>query len=210
MKTSPLRPHQAVRDESSRFIAPDFQKPFDLDAELAAIPKTATVRGMFIGMINDHARSVLGHPLSDDDPHAFGSIPARDYLTLVAKAAQTFHPAVPPREGIRRLGQRVFSDFNENMVGKAIFAVAGKSFDRLAQLAPKAYEVSYAPCSVRSMIRAPGHVHVVFEPMYILPECFHIGAWEDAARFCGGTVRVLHSVATEPGHMEYDITFSKA
>lgn len=210
MKSSPLRPLHAVRDEVTRFVAPDFHRPFDLDVELSGIPESATVRGMFFGMVNDHARSVFGHPLTEDDPHAFGSFSARAYLALIAKAARAIHPAVPMREGIRRLGQRVFTDFYETMVGKAIFAVGGKNFDRLAQLAPKAYEVSYSPCSVRAQVREPGHVHVVYEPMYIFAETFHVGAWENAARYCGGEARILHSQPTSTGYLELDITFVRS
>jgi len=208
MKTAPLRQQDGIRDDAKRFVAPDFARPFDLDAELAAIPSNATVRGMFFGMVNEHARSALGHPLSSDDPHAFESASARAYLELLAKAAAALYPMVPRREGIRRLGHRVFSDFYETMVGKAIFTVAGKNFDRLAALAPKAYEVSYSPCSVHTTVRAPGRVHVVFDPMYVFPESFHIGAWENAAKFCGGALKVLHTIPTRAGHLEYDLTFT--
>jgi uncharacterized protein (TIGR02265 family) len=190
--------------ELSRFEAPRWDAPFDVEAEIAAAPPEGTVRGMFFDFLIDRVRRLTGQRIDDTSRIAFGKYPMREYLRLLVRTATILHPAVPRREGLRRLGQQVFADFYETMIGRAIFSVAGSSMERICALAPKAYDVSYEPVNVQTHLRGPKHGHVIMGPMYVFPDTFHVGAWEGAARFCAqeATVRIQK---TRPGYVEYDV-----
>lgn len=184
----------------------DWQEPFDLEAALASVPEDATVRGMFFQFLEGRLLRVNGKPLGDYEHGAFQPYPAREYVRMIHTTARTLFPELPVREALRRVGHFLYDDFERTMVGKAIFAVAGRDFSRLCALAHKAYAVSYAPCELRAEVVSRGRATVVMAPVHILPDTFQVGAWEGAARFCGlsPTVRV-HRV--RPGFVELELRY---
>jgi uncharacterized protein (TIGR02265 family) len=190
--------------ELSRFEAPRWEAPYDVEAEILEAPPDATVRGMFFDFIVSRVEMVTGQRFDTTSRIAFGKYPMREYMRLLSRAAEIIHPSVSKREGLRRLGQLVFDDFYETMIGRAIFSVAGRSMERICALAPKAYDVSYGPTQVLTFMRGPKHAQVIHSPMYVFAETFHVGAWEGAARF-SGTEAVVRVQKTRPGHFEYDV-----
>lgn len=188
------------------FESVDWLEPFDLEAALAVIPEDATVRGMFFQFLEGHLLRVNGKPLGEFEHGAFQPYPARDYVRMIHATALALYPDAPVREALRRVGHFLYDDFQRTMVGRAIFAVAGRDFARLCSLAHKAYGVSYAPCELRAAVVSPGRATVVMAPVHILPDTFQVGAWEGAARFCGlsPTIRI-HRV--RPGFVEFDVRY---
>jgi uncharacterized protein (TIGR02265 family) len=192
----------------STFVKPDFDKPLDLAATIAEVPESATVRGMFFQMLNDRARREQGQPLRENVPPAFSRGSMRDYMELLVAAATTLYPNVPVREGLRRVGHTLYDDFFSTMVGKAIFSVAGRNFLRLTDLAPRAYEVSYEPCALRTEILGPNNVRVAMRPVHVFPDSFQVGAWEGAARFCSIEPMIRITPYATSGFLELDITYA--
>jgi uncharacterized protein (TIGR02265 family) len=181
---------EQLQSDLGRFELPMWDAPYDIDAEIAAAPEQGTVRGMFFDFVIDKVRATTGQRIDDTARVAFGKYPVREYMRLLARGAQVLYPNVSRREGLRRMGHTLFDEFYETMIGRAIFSVAGRSLERICSLAPKAYDVSYEPVSVQTHLRGVKHAHIIFSPMFIFPETFHVGAWEGAARFCGNEATV--------------------
>lgn len=174
------------------FKTPDWNAPFDASTELFAIPDQAKVRGMFFGFVHESLERARISGVSAPRPGAFEWAPMRDYVQLLIDAAPRLHPGLPPREQLRRVGWTLFDDFERTMVGKAIFAVAGRDFRRIVTLASKAYSVSYDPCVLQGHMQSDRVAIVTMDPVYVLPDCYQVGAWEGAARFAGqsATIRI--------------------
>jgi len=194
---------RAVHDT---FVVPRWDAPFEVEREIEAAPPNASVRGMFFDFAVNRARRVSKRAISSESRIAFMHYPMRDYMRLLADCAREAYPHAPAREGLRRMGAHLYDDFLETMVGRAIFSVAGKRFDKIAVLAPKAYSASYAPCQLRTAITESKTIHVRFEPMYVFMDTFHVGAWEGVARFCG-TEASIRVRTTAPGFGEYEVRY---
>lgn len=195
---------QATTTDPSGFGAPQWDAPFDVAREIADVPEDATVRGMFFDFVVEHVHEVTRTRIDTTTRLAFGRYPMRDYLALLVEGAEMLHPRVGTREALRRVGHHVFEEFCETMIGRAIFSVAGRNMDRIIALAPKAYDVSYAPTIVQTHMVGPSAARVSMTPMFVFPDTFHVGVWEGAGRFCGVTtvVRVQKSRAD---FVEYDV-----
>ncbi len=183
------------------FAEPDWNAPLDVDARIEAVPEDAVVRGMFIQDLVDIARNA-GQPDDSKRYIAFKTYPVREYVRLIAETAARLAPNAPLREACRRLGRTVYPTFEKTMVGSAIFAFAGRRFDRVAHLAAKAYGVALNPSNVSTTTLAPGHIRAELRSIYALPECFQVGVWEGAMEVCG--VEGLVDVAI---HSDCDVDF---
>lgn len=188
------------------FMAPDWNAPFDAKAELAAVPADGRVRGMFFGFLHDALHKAGLPDAKAPRPGAFEWAPMRDYVQLLIDAAPRLHPGLSPREQLRRVGWTLFDDFERTMVGKAIFAVAGRDFARVVMLASKAYSVSYEPCMLNGHLQTGNMAIIELDPVYVLPDSYQVGAWEGAARFAGRspTIRVDRK---GPGRATFEIQF---
>lgn len=196
----------ADRVATNHFTLPRWDGPFDPESEIDAAPPNATVRGMFFDFAVDRAKRVTGRSIASESRVAFLQYSMRDYMRLLVACAREAFPLAPPREQLRRMGAFLYDDFLETMVGRAIFSVAGKRFDRIGVLAPKAYSASYSPCVLHTSIVEANTVHIRFDPMHVFMDTFHYGAWEGAARFSGkeATIRVHRS---RPGYGEFEIKY---
>lgn len=190
--------------ELGRFELPRWDAPYDVESDIDAAPADATVRGMFFDFVLDRVRKETGQSIDDQSRIAFGKYPMREYLKLLTRGASVLYPGVPLREGLRRLGFTTYNEFFETMIGRAIFSIAGRSFERVTTIAPKAYEVCYDPTFVDAKLIGPKNVRVVMAPMFVFPDTFHVGVWEGAARLYGheAEVRVKR---TRPGYVDYDV-----
>lgn len=191
---------------TSSFVEPRWDAPFDAEAEIDAAPSNALVRGMFFDFAVDRAKRATNRSVASESRVAFLQYSMRDYMRLLVECSRAAFPDVTAREGLRRMGAHLYDDFLETMVGRAIFSVAGKRFDRIGALAPKAYLASYEPCEVRTTVVAEKLFHVRFEPMHVFLDTFHLGAWEGAARFCGTQAKIRVHVG-RPGYGELEIAY---
>jgi uncharacterized protein (TIGR02265 family) len=186
------------------FEHPRWDAPYDLHAEIAAAPAHGTIRGMFFDFVLDRVREKTGSSLDDTSRTAFGKYPMREYLALLGESSAILHPGVPQREALRRLGNTVYDEFLSTMVGRAIFSIAGKSFERVTVVAPRAYEACYEPVRVETRVMGPNFVRVTMSPMFVFADTFHVGVWEGAARLYGHEpdVRIKKKF---PGYVDYEV-----
>jgi uncharacterized protein (TIGR02265 family) len=180
------------------FLAPDWNEPLDASERLARTPADATIRGQFFEMIAAAAKAV-GRPLRDPARRvSFMKYSVREYMDLAVSTAGELYPGASLREGLRRLGQHVYPAYQNTMIGAAIFALGGKDFERVAALAPKAYDVSLSPGAVT--IRKLGGRHLVAElrDVYNFADCLQVGVWEGAMNVCSVSGEIylkVHGVA---------------
>ena len=112
-----------------------------LDAWSALVPDDAATRGMFFHNIAD-ALKAGGLPPPEEHFIAFKHYPLKTYWALMRDAAARLHPDEPEALGVYQIAHVVYPNFAASMLGRAIFAVAGRDFGRIVSLAPRAYEAS--------------------------------------------------------------------
>lgn len=185
---------------------PRWDLPFDPEPEIQAAPTHAMVRGMFFDFAVDRARRISSKTVATQSRVAFVQYSMRDYMRLLADCAAISFPHESLRSGLRRLGTHLYDDFSDTMIGRAIFSVSGRRFDKLVAMAPRAYSTSYDPCELKTSVIAPDLALVRFEPMHVFMDTFHYGAWEGAARYCHVTPTIRVHLE-RPGIGEFEIGF---
>lgn len=182
------------------FHPPRFSQPVDLDAHLRKLPAGATCRGLyFLTPLAQLQRVAPQHELLRPGQLggrryvAFSTYPYADFLRLLVAVAPVIHPGLPPGEGLRRLGQGGYDALLSNHIGRVIFGVFGRDFERVVMAGPRGYDVSVNFGSLRSELVAPRHVRYHFTGRPIFLETYQVGIIEGGMRACkvAGEVRVL-------------------
>jgi uncharacterized protein (TIGR02265 family) len=173
------------------YVEPDWTSPIDFEARIAAVPEAAQVRGMFLQLllqaVHPEARAKLG-------PRrylAFKNYPLREYVELLQLCCENT-PTIPAAECVRRLGRAVYPTYATTVTGTAIFAMAGNSFRRVAELAPSAYKIAIHPGTITARSVSDNHAEIEFRDVYNLPDFHQVGIWEGAMAVCHarGAIRV--------------------
>lgn len=175
------------------FEAPDFSSPLDEAETLARIPEEATVKGMFLASAVAEIRA-QGH-----EPPTIGAfLPFDDYsmrhaVELLFAAARVVYPAVPIREGIRRLTRPAYATFAGTLIGKVLFATVGRSPAAVYRLAARAWPHGASHGRLASDV-LDDRTAVVVASEFPLPEAAAVGIAEGVLRGCRreGTVAVRH------------------
>ena len=173
-----------LRYDLSMFADPDWSQPIDFEARLAAIPPTSMVRGMFLQLLVDSIGPTHMAKRMTRRYSAFKNYPLREYVELLAFAAEHMRKKVPA-DCLRRLGWRVYPSYAKTITGTAIFAVAGYDFRRMIELSPTAYHISLEPAEVVIKTIQPQYALVELRHMYNVPEFHQVGIWEGAMQTCG-------------------------
>ena len=185
------------------FAEPDWSQPIDFAARVAAVPTSAMVRGMFMQFLLAAAPGEVVERYTARRYIAFKSYPMREYVEILAHACEASSD-LKPAECLRRLGWTVYPNYAKTITGTAIFAVAGKNFARVVELASAAYRVTLPPASVHVVSMEQRHAVVQLREVWNLPEFHQVGIWEGAMRVCDteGEIKI-DSVA--PGQVDFDV-----
>ncbi|MBI5497046.1 MAG: DUF2378 family protein [Deltaproteobacteria bacterium] len=185
-----------------RFPSPDWQAPLDLDAQVAAVPPSHTVRGMSINGVLD-AMAAMGRPLRDQPRRvAFKDHPQAEMVAVLVQAARAL-PDLPPREALRRVGQAHLEKLQENMVMRVMFAGLGQSLgvQAAAALLPRAYRAASSHEQVEVLANEPRRLMLRYRDCYSFADCFQVGVLEGGLRNFKVTprlgVRVVSRAETE-------------
>jgi uncharacterized protein (TIGR02265 family) len=173
------------------FSVPDFAAPLDVGARLKLIPPHATVKGMVLdGVLKETAR--LGQALPTRGPYVgYKDYPLPEFLALQVEAAARVFPALPPREGLRRLGQGAYPALFQSMIGRVLFGVLGKNPETLVKVAPKGYAVTGNTGQVDVIEATPQGALLRFQEFYGFLDSYHVGVLEGAITACNRSGRVL-------------------
>jgi uncharacterized protein (TIGR02265 family) len=102
----------------------------DIEALIATIPDSYTIRGLFftqlvadLGDAFAPLTSKLCSPPDSGRYLAFTSYPIRDHVRLIDAAARRLYPGCPSREAHRLRARAELDTFAQSMVGKSIVSV---------------------------------------------------------------------------------------
>ena len=169
---------------------PDWSKPVDFTARVAAIPEGAVIRGMFLQVLWDALTLELNGRLRARRYVAFKNYPMREYVELLGFASEQAR-ATRPADYMRRLGRLIYPNYVKTISGSAIFAVAGHDFGRVIEASPTAYKVGLSPASIVIRRIEHNHAQVELRNVFNLPDFHQVGIWEGAMKVCGvsGTIK---------------------
>jgi uncharacterized protein (TIGR02265 family) len=115
--------------------------PFDVEERIAAIPRSATIKGMFMTPVIDGLGAELeAHlPRLQDPPKAgkylaFHNYPQADCARLAFALARKTWPKLPHAEACRRLGRRDIQNFRASTLGRVTLSLLGDPESTLMKL----------------------------------------------------------------------------
>lgn len=182
---------QAASVVLSGFVSPPWHIELDVEAQLAKVPRHATVKGMFW---NDLYKLAEGAKVALPRGRyaAFGDYPLVDYMRAVALVARGAHPKLSVAEGIRRVGDRGFGVLASSLAGKVLFALAGRDLQSTLGLVSQAYRRSLDPGDARVALLEPRRAVILLRSIWNFPTAYQVGVFEGAMRNFGhtGTVKL--------------------
>lgn len=184
--------------ERPRFDWPDYSAPLHVAPRAARCPVEGAVKGMFFQSIIDEVARRGGRRVGRDRYVAFRGYPLREWLELLPEAAVAAYPALGPREGMRRFGQRAFDVFTASMAGRVLFSMAGRNVRMAVSLTGRAFDVIGSHGAVSVLENDEGRAVFGLSDMWDYIDAWHVGVYEGALAAFGltGEVRVrMHDLA---------------
>jgi uncharacterized protein (TIGR02265 family) len=172
-------------------IEPDWSAPIDFESRLAAVTADATVRGMFLQLLQQSMGGEAGAAVRERRYVAFKNYPMREYVELLALSCKQLGRGYAHGECVRRLGRMVYPRYAATVTGTAIFAAAGRNFRRVLELSPLAYRVSTPTAQVSILSIENGRALVALRRLWNLPDLHQVGIFEGAMEVCGVVGSVL-------------------
>lgn len=172
---------------------PRTDAPIDVEAQVAALPDGARIRGLYP---SDFARRIreAGGPvpaIARRRYRSFLQYPYADCLRLMVAAARACHPTLPVGEGARRLGWAAFDLFHSTRVGRALYDLAFIGPAELLLLSPRGYDALLSFGHVRAQQLGATRVRLEYRDMPALLETYQVGVVEGALMSLGREPRVL-------------------
>jgi uncharacterized protein (TIGR02265 family) len=147
---------------------------------IARVPKYATVKGMYIkGFLESLDREGITRP-TQDRFIAFRDYPLTLFMSLLLGTTQEVWPDRSPRESLRAFGRFAFPTFASSMVGRVIFAVAGRDWKHALTLTDKAYSHSLNPATTRLVEVTGNSATLEFRDVWNFCDCYQLGVFEGA------------------------------
>jgi uncharacterized protein (TIGR02265 family) len=174
------------------FVDPDWNASFDLEAYLAAIPATATTKGMFFDSPIRQARERAGEAPGREHYSSFKDYPIREYVEVIVRCAELGYPESSVREGLRQIGRRIYPAFFDTMIGKVIFKFAGDDIHAALRAVPRAYKISTPQAEAEIRLEEERRVILALRHVWDVPEASQVGVFEGGLESFGldGQVRV--------------------
>ena len=104
--------------------------PLDVAGQLAAAPADGWVRGVFPDALARQLRAQGVDPGPHGSYHVLSKYTLVEYTNAIVYSAEALYPELPLRQAVRQVGRCIYPAFFDSMVGKAIFAIAGRSYRR--------------------------------------------------------------------------------
>lgn len=181
----------ATRLSLSGFALPTWHGPFNVEEHLSKVPPRATVKGMYWNDLYKLAPRALVD-LPPGRYSAFGDYPLVDYMRAVALVARNLHPEASVAEGVRRVGRRGFNTLASSLVGRVLFALAGRDLQSTLGLVSQAYRRSLDPGDAQIELLERNRAVISLRSIWNFPTSYQVGVFEGAIDVFGhtGTVQV--------------------
>jgi uncharacterized protein (TIGR02265 family) len=178
-------------NDAGPVLTPNWAAAFNVAEHVARVPSNATIKGMFWNDLYKVARSVNAE-LPEARYSAFRDYPLVDYLRAVADVSSKAHPGASTLQAIRQIGTRGFATLSDSLVGRVLFAIAGRDLPATLELVSDAYKRSVTPGAARLAQLGPGRAVIELRHIWTYPLAYQVGVFEGAiAHFgFGGTVKL--------------------
>ena len=147
-------------------------------------PRTNTVKGMYIGGLNDALVANGVQPPAGPRIQAFKDYPLRAYMAQLIDAATTLYPHVSVHESLRRLGELAIPTFAKSIVGSVTMGVVGHSWELALKCVSRGYEVSLKPgsCTVASI--GNGRALLQLRNVWNFGDSYQVGVVQGLMKWC--------------------------
>ena len=157
----------------------------DLSAVVATCKPDSTSKGRFLQGILDEVKKAGAVVEGPSQYIAFkDDYPIAEHVTLIANAARAIYPALPLREGMRRLGWLSFATIRDSLIGRVVFGVLGTDIQAITKLVSKAYEISGKGGQAELIDLYPDASRIRLRG-FVLVDTYHVGAFEGVCDLCG-------------------------
>lgn len=183
--------------EDAPFVTPDWSAPLYLERRLSEVPSDAWVKGMYLNALADDMQAAGRPPKNPRRWVAFKNVPMREWLELLVEATAAIHPRSPPREALRRMGQKGYQTFAKSIAGRVLIDLGGVELASALRVIPAIYRnVSAGSCEID--IDAKRRIAIArLRNIWDWPDAWQVGLFEGGCLAFRevGTVRVrLHSI----------------
>lgn len=179
-------------EREDRFVEPPWNAPFDEQAELAAIPESCTISGMFLAPLAAEAkRRGLTLPSARDRYVLFKFYPLVEHARLLLETCAGIYPDRPRRQALRKLGRGAPQALVSSTLGRIVLGSVEGVPSVVAAMA-KAYPLNARPSKVTVVESMPGRCVVKLEDIHYFLDSHHVGTFEGVLKFAGvrGSVRI--------------------
>lgn len=173
------------------FLPPRWDAPLDREAELAAIPETATISGMFLApLVNEAQKRGVVLRSARERYVGFTFYPLREHARLLLEVCDRLYPDRPVRQILRKLGRGAPNALLASTLGKVVLGSVEGPHDVIAAMA-KAYPLNARPSKVTVLESARGRSVVRLEDIFYFLDSHHVGAFEGVLNFAKVEGQVL-------------------
>lgn len=166
------------------FRPPDWDAPLDVEERLAKVPDGVT-RGWVLESVLEAARREGVELPGKSSYGRFRDYPVREYVELLAKAAELVHPDRSPRRTLYELGLGIFPAFARTFTGRiALRALGGKADPARAsiELMSRLYRVTSKGRSEAELLEMGNDFAVIrLRGVWSFPDSYHLGVFSGAA-----------------------------
>lgn len=180
------------------FRPPDWEAPLDTADRLARIPPRAMVKGMFFHAPLELARMASGRQPGRDRYVAFQDYPLTEHVRVLAECARLAYPMASSRLALRQFGREAYRTFVESLAGRALFAIAARTWDEALRLVPRAYRMIGPVGTADLQEVTAARVVIALREIWNFPDSYHAGVFEAALEHYGKRGAVwtrVHSLA---------------
>lgn len=179
----------------------------ELEQWISETPAHATLKGMFVESFLT-SLDKTGHQRPTKDRYlSFKDYPLRGVMRIMLDSVKGAWPHVPPREGLRLLGQQVYPTLADSTVGRVLFSVAGRSFKTALTLTGKAYGVSLNPGSAAVTELTDRSAIVQLRDVWNFTDSYQVGVLEGAMDAYGVTGTVTPHITARRCDVDLHLTW---
>jgi uncharacterized protein (TIGR02265 family) len=181
-----------VSEREDRFVEPPWNAPFDEQAELAAIPESCTISGMFLAPLAAEAkRRGITLPSARERYVSFKFYPLVEHARLLLETCAQIYPDRPRRQALRKLGRGAPQALVSSTLGRVVLASV-EGVASVVEAMAKAYPLNARPSKVTVVESMPGRSVVRLEEIHYFLDSHHVGTFEGVLKFARvqGRVRI--------------------
>jgi uncharacterized protein (TIGR02265 family) len=179
-----------MRVTEGAFVDPPWDHPLDVERSLLLIPESATISGMFyLALLEGSKRRGVTLAFKEVRYLPFRFYSLRGFAERLVQASSLFHPGLPLREGLRRIGRAGPAALLKSTLGKVTLGAASGVSEVVAAFI-KTYPINVKPSSCSIEQQDQNSMRIRLSAPHFL-DCHHVGAFEGALEHAGVKGRVL-------------------